>query len=231
MAGIEATNAAIAAKVSGITLSSVASIVGWLVFAILVLASIGFGIWWWWNRKIYFNKITDFEVIGNNYEPTRRDNARIVKIGSGGFTLLHLQKTKVYRIAFGGRVGRNNYYFFIGKDGYPYNGLLSADVFTKGPAGIVPVITTNPSMRSQYTALEKMIEQLHGEQKTFWDKYGMWIMNIAYVLIIGVIAWLIYKEIATITNQVASLISEVSKLIDKIQPLVQNNQPSGLVKV
>jgi hypothetical protein len=207
----------------GINTGAILNSVGWLIAGIIVLAAIGFGFWWWYNRKIFNKLITRFELVGDRYEPTFRDTAKKVKLGSGGFEVLYWKAAKTYRIAFGERIGKNTYYFFTAPDGYEYNGVLGRNITTNGR---IPIITSNPSMRAQYTALEKQIESLHGDKKTFWDKYGNWVMSMGFVMIIGIFGWLIYKEYAGSIGQFAGLLQKLSELTDNINRLLISSQNS-----
>lgn len=210
----------------GINVAGILNSAGWLVAGIIVLAAIGIGFWLWYNKKIFAKTVTRFEVIGNRYEPTLRDNAKIVKLGHGGFEVLYWKKAKVYRIAFGERIGKNTYYFFVAPDGYEYNGVLGNQITTDGK---IPVITANPAMRAQYTALEKQINDLHDQKQGFWDKYGNWVLSVGFVLIIGIFAWLIYKEWAASIGQLPGILEKLSQLTDNINKLLVASQqtPNG----
>lgn len=198
-------------------LGSIMSAVGWLILGVIIISAAGFGIWWYYSRKTFNKNTTDFELIGDHFEPTFRDKARTVKLGSGGFQVLYLRKAKVYRIAYGRRVGRNNYYFFIAPDGYPYNGMLAKNITLDGR---VPITTTNPSMRAQYTALEKQIDALQGEKKTFWDKYGNWVITIGFVVIIGVFGYLYYGQMKATMGVIPDVVDKLGILTDNINKLL-----------
>lgn len=200
---------------------AIANTVGWIIAAVVLISACVFAYWWWYSKKIFYKRITDFELINGFYQPAYRDTAKVVKLGTGGFEVIYLKKRKVYRIAFGGRIGRNDYYFFIAPDGYPYSGLLSGHITTDGK---VPVQTTNPTMRSQYTALEKQIEALHGAKKSFWDTYGNWVMSLAFLLIIGILAWLIYREMHATMGSIAGVADKMSILADSMQKMYVNSQ-------
>ena len=114
------------AKVTGIPWVTVGL---WLVFFLLLGGLVIWGAIWWTNRKIWIKKITAFEIIGQYWAPAIRDDAKVVKVGTGGFEILYLKKLKTWRIAYGGRIGKDTYYFFIMPDGYWYNGMLLANLF------------------------------------------------------------------------------------------------------
>lgn len=221
------------AKITGaFTGVNVMNVIGWIVFVIILIAGAFFAFTIWNNKRIFKKKITAFDIVGVNFVPALRDVAKAVKIGSGGFEILYLKKLKVYKIAYGGKVGKDTYYFFITPDGYWYNGMLSADMLTIDKnGGLIPIVTTNAQMRSQYTSLEKQIDILHQNKTSFMDKYGSWIMSIGFVLIAGVMLWLCYKEFVVAMNSLSGLVDKIGLLIDKVNAMQGTATPTGLVKV
>jgi hypothetical protein len=225
---IASTNRKLIDAVSGIKFMN---LIGWFIFAIILIG----GLYWLFiiyrNKKIYSSIIKGFEIIGVNFIPTIDDRARKVKLGSGGFEILFLKRLKTWRLAYGSRVGKNTYYYFIMPDGYWYNGLFSSNMFMIDKlGGLIPIVTTNPNMRSQYTSLEKQIDSLHKEKEKFWDKYGSWILSLSFVLVAGVMLWLNYKEFVTVSTNFNTAIDKMGLLIDKLNVLtgnVQNTQGAG----
>jgi hypothetical protein len=203
------------------------NIVGWFVFAILLIGGAFYFMMYYRNRKIYSKKVTAFDQVGIYFEPAIRDLAKVVKLGSGGFEILYLKKLKTWKIAFGGRVGKNTYYFFIMPDGYWYNGMLSANVFKINElGGLIPIVTTNPSMRTQYTALEKQINDLHAKKQTFWDKYGQWVLALGFVLVAGLMLWLNYQQFVKATSMLSTAMDKAGQLLDTINKISSNTQAS-----
>jgi len=224
-------NQKIAGAFSGVSGSTVLTILGWVLFAVLMIG----GGWWvsiyYKNKKVFSKSITAFEIVAGEWQPCIRDVSKVVKIGKGGFEILYFKKLKTHKIAYGGRVGKNTYYFFIMPDGYWYNGSLMANINTiDSKQGLIPITTTNPLMRGQYTALEKQIDSLHGNKKTFWDKYGTFVMSIAFILISGVLLWLMFKEYHQALGQLSNYHTQMGEILDKLSNLagnIQNNQPTG----
>lgn len=205
--------------------------IGWLLVAVLIIG----GATWYSihviNKRKFNRKITAFSIVGTYFKPTVRDTARIVKLGKGGFEVLYLRKLKIYRLAFGGTVGERDYYFFITPDGYWHNGMISAELLMVDKLkGLIPAITTNPSMRSQYTALETQIDALHENKKSFMDKWGSWVFSLAFLLIAGVLLWLMFGKYLEITNVQASIMEKAGQLLDKANG-VANPQNNGLIPV
>jgi len=203
------------------------SLLGWILFVIILVAGSFFVYTYYKNKKVFTKTITAFEIIGGYWEPTIRDVAKVIKIGRGGFEILFLKKMKTWKIAYGGRVGISAYYFFIMPDGYWYNGRLLAGIHKMNDNnGLIPIVTTNPLMRGQYTSLEKQIDTLHGEKGKFWDKYGTWILGGTFLLIIGVLAWLIFKEFSSAMGTLNSVTSKQNDILEKLANLAGNVQAS-----
>ncbi len=228
---VTATNEKIAGAFTSINWMTV---LGWIIFIALCIG----GGWWVYtyykNKKVFNKKITAFEIVSGEWKPCIRDFAKVIKIGKGGFEILYLKKLKTWKIAYGGRVGMNDYYFFILPDGYWYNGSLMANInrIDKG-GGLIPITTTNPLMRGQYTALEKQIDTLHEEKTSFWEKHGSFVMSIAFILIAGVLLWLMFKEWRMALGQLSTYHVELGNILDKLGNLAGNIQgipsTSGLV--
>lgn len=222
--------------ISTVTSVDFMNIIGWLFFFLILIGGGIYGYIIWNNKRLFNKKATILEIVGTNYVPSMTDMMKVVKIGTGGFEILYFKKLKCYRIGYGGRVGKRDYYFFINKDGYWYNGMLSCDINTIDKnGGLIPVVTTNPNMRGQYTSLEKQIDTLHSEKKGFMEKYGMWVLGAGFIMIIGVFAWLIFREMSPIMSSASMVTDKQVQLLDRIDLLishlgvVNSSAGSGLV--
>ena len=231
---LEETNAKIVGSITGlISKSAFINAIGWLVLGIVVIFVCGGLAWWYFDRKKYNKKIISNSIIHGYFYPTYKDIAKSVKLGSGGFEVLYLKKLKSWKLAHGARSGINEYTFYILPDGYWFPGQISAKVYYIDKfKGMLPVITTNPTMRSQYTSLEKQIDSLHGHKQGFWDKYGNWIMSGTFIAIIGIFCWLSFREISQFLGAGSALADRMTALADAMNKLavnLNNAQPSGLV--
>lgn len=213
------------------------TLIGWFIFIILLVGA-GFWIFMYWKNKKLFNKeIFVNEIVNGEFVETYVDTAKSVKIGKGGFEILYLKKLKTWKIAYGGRTGRNRYDFYIMPDGYWYCGRKSANLYEldkKG--GFIPIVITNPMMRGQYTSLEKQIDTLMQEKKNFWEQYGGWIMAIGFVVIAGTFLFLNYKQFSSAMSSMSGLTDKLGELVDKVVTMTGNVQTStaggsGLVAV
>lgn len=207
--------------------------IGWLILGIVIIAAGGVYLWYTLDKRKFRKVITAFEIVGDYYQPAIRDKAKTAKLGKGGFEILYLKKLKTWKLAYGGRIGKDQYYFFIDPIGYWYNGALSASIhYIDEHKGLIPVVTTNPTMRAQYTALEKHIDSLHKQKEGFWDKYGSWVLTGIYIAIIGIFSWLSFREVGQFLGSGSELASRMSELADQMNRLavnLNNAQPSGLV--
>lgn len=230
---ISGVNQKIVGSVTGFFKGGAAvKVFGWFLFAIVVISVVG---WWYWNylEKKKFNRIIKIHSIVNGiFVETMVDTAKAVKLGKGGFEIIYLKKNKTWKLAHGARSGVNTYNMYVMQDGYWYPAQAYANIYEINKlGGYIPIVTTNPTMRSQYTSLEKQIDALHGDQRSFWEKYGNWILSLAFILIIGVLAWMIYREMAPLFGQFTSLTEKMGALTDKMNELVVNlhNGNNGLV--
>ena len=125
-----------------------------IFFIILVGAAI---IYFVYMMRIYNRKIIVFEnVSGQGFQPVYKDTARLISLGDGGEELLFLRKKKVYRTAYGRKMGKNTYWFVIGHDGYWYNSILG-DIDAK--MGMLDIEPIDRDMRYMHVAVRKNIQE------------------------------------------------------------------------
>lgn len=214
--------------VNAITGTNLVNALGWVFSAILLISGVAWVFMYWKNSKLYSKKITAFILVGGTWQPNIRDTARVWKLGKGGFEILYLKKLKTWKIAYGGTVGANNYYFFVMPDGYWYNGVLFGGLsYIDEKGGMIPIKTTNPLMRGQYTSLETQIDSITGQGKNFWEKYGGWVMSVGFLLIAGFLLWLNYKQYVIATGNLGQVVTGLNQLIDKLNLLTSNIQGAG----
>ncbi len=217
----------------GFSGGKVINAIGLLIAGVVILAVVGWAAFYYMNRKKFSRKITAYGIIHGYFHPVYKDVARSVKLGKGGFEVLYLKKLKSWKLAHGARGGIKDYNFFILSDGYWFPGQISADLkYMDKKKGLISVVTTNPTMRAQYTALEKQIDSLHGDKKNFWDKYGQWVLSGAFIAIMGIFIWLAFREMSQFLGSGTALSAEMRELAEVMARLAANlnsAQPSGLV--
>jgi len=152
-----------------------------IYFWIFIIFIVGAGIIYFaYNFRMYNKRIVVFEnVSGQGFQPVFKDKAKVIKIGDGGEEIMWLKKKKVYRTAYGRKMGKNIYWFAIGQDGYWYN-IVLGDVDAK--MGMLDVEPVDKDMRMFHVAVRKNIIARYRKQK-FMEKYGTVVMNSIFLLI------------------------------------------------
>ncbi len=168
-----------------------------LIFAAVVLVGVYMLIQW----MSYNRKIVVFENIsGQGFQPVYKDTAKLVKLGDGGEELLFLKKKKVYRTAYGKKMGKNVYWFVVGQDGYWYNSVLG-DLDAK--MGMLDIEPIDRDMRYMHVAVRKNITERY-RKIGMMEKYGTVILSMIFLLVMIGGIWFIadkLAETAAITTQ------------------------------
>jgi len=169
--------------------------------------------------KIYNRKIIVFEnVSGQGFQPVYRDKARLVKLGDAGEELLYLKKKKVHRTAYGKKMGRNTYWFAIGQDGYWYN-IVLGDVDAK--MGMLDVEPIDRDMRYMHVAIRKNIQDRYRKQ-SLMDKYGSFIMNGLFLIIMLAGVWFLLDKVGDISSAISGSIDAAKEVTEATKNIVSS---------
>jgi len=161
--------------------------------------------------KTFNKKIVVFENIsGKGYQLAFKDRARLVRLGDGGEELLYLLKKKIYRAAYGKKMGKNTYWFAIGQDGYWYNIILGDVDAKKGMLDIEPI---DRDMRYMHVAIRKNIQDRY-KKVNIMDKYGTFILSGIFLIIMLIGMWFLLDKIGDI-NQSSAASVEASEDVVK----------------
>jgi hypothetical protein len=213
MANIAGFNIPVSAPSLGIGSSTWFMI--FIVFFVVILGSIA--IYLMHRFKVYRYKINVFENIsGLGFQLTYKDRARLIKLGDGGEEILYLLKKKVYRTAYGKKMGANTYWFAVGQDGYWYNVTLG-DVDAK--LGMLDIEPIDRDMRYMHVAIRKNIQDRYKKQN-FMDKYGTYVMSGIFMIIMIIALWLLLDKIADISKAVAGSVDSSKKVVEAAQSIV-----------
>jgi len=162
------------------------------------------------DRKKYNKKIILFEnIAGQGYQVTKRDRARLVKVGDGGEEILFLKKLKVYRTAYGKKMGKNQYWFAVGQDGYWYN-IILGDLDAK--MGMLDIEPIDRDMRYMHVAIRKNIQERYKKQN-FMEKYGSILMNGLFLIIMLVGLGVLISKMADTANVINTGITTANELM------------------
>lgn len=161
-----------------------------IIFLVALAGAILF--WIWYQNKIFNKRIVVFEnIAGAGWQKTYNDRARIVKIGDGGEEIMYLKKKKVYRTAYGKKMGKDTYWFAIGQDGYWYNVVLG-DLDAK--MGMLDIEPIDRDMRYMHVAIRKNIQERY-RKIGLMEKYGQLIMSGMFFIIIIAGIWLLLAKV------------------------------------
>lgn len=195
--------------------------VNWMLFAIIFLFLIGGAIIIWiiYQSRTYNKKIIVFENIsGNGFQIVLKDKARLIRVGSQGEEVLYLKKKKVYRTAYGRKMGTNTYWFAIGQDGYWYN-IVLGDLDAK--MGMLDIEPVDRDMRYLHVALGRNIDKRYEKQK-FMEKYGAVVMNGFFLIIMLVGLGVLINKIGDVVTAIQPLINSANEIVKSSNQLLQS---------
>ena len=189
-----------------------------LAFVIFVIV-IAIVIYMLYMKRLFNKTIILFENIsGQGYQQTGKDTARTIKVGDGGEELLFLRKRKIYRTAYGRKMGRNVYWFAIGQDGYWYN-ILLGDLDAK--MGMLDIEPIDRDMRYMHVAIRKNIESRYRKIGVM-EKYGPIIISGVFLIIMVVATWLLMSKAGDLIHEAKLVMDAVKPMIDALTKIAGN---------
>ena len=186
-----------------------------IFFAVLLFLGVYLLIQW----MTYNRKIVVFEnIAGSGWQNTGSDRAKIVKIGDGGEELMYLKKRKVYRTAYGKKMGTNTYWFAVGQDGYWYNVVLG-DLDAK--MGMLDIEPIDRDMRYMHVAIRKNIQERY-RKVGLMEKYGTIIMSSFFLLIMIIAIWLLISKVGDLIAGAQAALIAMEPLANKMASIAGN---------
>lgn len=185
------------------------------------------------DRKKFNKKVIIFENIsGKGYQLMGRDRARFVKIGDGGEEILFLKKQKVFRSAYGKKMGKNTYWFAKGQDGYWYN-IVIGDLDAK--MGMLDIEPIDRDMRYMHVAIRKNIQERYQKQN-FMEKYGTIMMNGIFLIIMLVGLGFLISKLVNVAETINLGIESSKVVIESVNQILAStsnicNGGSNLVPI
>ena len=197
---------------AGSNIATYLSIVGVIILGAIF---IGVLIYIFYMNKVYYIQIRDFENIsGQGFQLVFKDTARLINIGDGGEELIFLKKRKKYRTAYGRKMGKNEYWFAKGQDGYWYNTVLG-DLDAK--MGMLDIEPIDRDMRYLHVAIRKNIQDRYRKEDKF-AKYAPIVMSFIFLIIMVIAVWLLISkvgELITTANQVVESSKPIAETLTK----------------
>ena len=188
---------------------------GLIIFALIIFFIAWFIIQWMtYNRKI----IVFENISGQGFQPVFKDTARLVKLGDGGEELLYLKKKKVYRTAYGKKMGKNTYWFVVGQDGYWYNSVLG-DLDAK--MGMLDIEPIDRDMRYMHVAVRKNITERY-RKIGFMEKHGVMVLSMIFLIVLIIGIYFIVDKMAETASITTRNIAASGEVIDAAAKLLQS---------
>lgn len=189
----------------------------WVLLIFVVAVIIAIVAYVVFQYRTFNRKIIVFENIsGQGYQPVLRDRARLITLGDGGEELLFLKKKKVYRTAYGRKMGKNTYWFAIGQDGYWYN-IVLGDIDAK--MGMLDIEPIDRDMRYMHVAVRKNIAERYKKQK-FMEKYGTIMMSGMFLLIMIIGIWFLLDKMTETQAATNTAIESSKQVIDAVKDIL-----------
>ena len=195
------------------------TVIGLIALIIFVIVGGIIGLYLMNRLKVYNKRIVVFEnIAGKGYQLVYKDRARLVRLGDGGEELLYLRKKKLYRAAYGRKMGKNTYWFAIGQDGYWYN-IVLGDVDAK--MGMLDIEPIDRDMRYMHVAIRKNIADRYSD-KSFMDKYGTQIMLAVFLIIIIIGMGYLISKIAKISDGAGASVTASAEVVKASERLISS---------
>jgi hypothetical protein len=208
---ISETISSFAPDFSGI--GTVITIFAWGILFLMVFV-IGF---YYYNRAIkYKYKIVIWGNVNGRMTIIGKDRGMKEKLNETGDVIMTTLKNKK-KLPFPEiQMGKNTYWMAIRSDQEWINiGIEGIDEKSKE----MKLDFTDHDMRYNRAGLQKNLKERF-IVKDFWDKYGTMIMNISYVAIIGIMAWLMMDKWVDVMSSINSIIAQLPELLDRMEDLV-----------
>lgn len=198
-----------------------------IIIVVLILLFVGLGtvvgVYFLVRYLKYKYKIVIFKKVNGVPQPVSRDKARTIVLNTSGDQVLKLRKNKKTLPMPEIQTGKNTYWYYIGEDGEWFNfgpgdfdenrRELNADFLDK-------------EMRYARTSLDSQRKERY-DKESWWDKYGNWVVSIGFIALVGVFAFLYFRQFSKITsasqksvetaNEVMSKASEILGALDNLQ--------------
>ena len=203
------------------------------VFLFIIFVIVVLGLCWWFGieQRKYKYKIEIYENLGGTrYVKTGVDRAKVVRMGDGGEEILWLKKHKMYKGAYGRKMGTNLIWFAIGQDGYWYNITLGDLDAKQGMLDIEPI---DRDMRYAHVAIRRNLKDRYNKPK-WMEKYGTMLMGLLFLIVMGALLWFLIDKMAdsaTTLANAAQTNAEVQKGINQALTSLDNIlSKSGTIK-
>lgn len=174
----------------------------------------------------YKYKIVIFKRVDGRYKVVGKDRAMEMKIGDAGDTAFALLKNKKIIPLPSIQTGNNSYWFAVGDDNEWFNiGIGDLDKQRRE----MKLHFTDKEMRHARTSLQGNLKE-RLIVKDFWAAHGGMIMQLSFIVIIGIMVWLMMDKWLDVVAQINAIISNLEPLVEnqkQILVAMENLQKGG----
>lgn len=189
---------------------------GVTIFLILILIAIVVGIITYFvMMRLKFNKKIVYleERVGYGNVPAGKDRAMVVNIDKNtGLEVFYTRRRKQYLQSYGKMIGKNQYAFSRGSDGYWRNITFGTVDSAAKQAGITLV---HPAVRYAQSGMRKAYERRFTEKNWVKENLGL-IVGGVFIIIVLIFIWLSLDKLLTAPEIVAKSAAQVEKVADKL---------------
>jgi len=190
---------------------NIGTTIGIAVMVVIILVLLGVASFFLILRFLFNKKLIIFEKVAGQIQVVRRDAAREIRLGQAGDTAFVTRRTKKTLPRGQIQTGKNIYWYYIREDGEWINfGIEDIDtVMRQMGAHFV-----DKEMRYARLGLQKNFEK-RLQKITFWDKYGAWIMWSTYLLITGIMTWLLFDKFIELSGSVGGIVDSAERIMER----------------
>jgi len=204
---------AIGDKLPRFTATGVATLVGWLIGAVLFAGLLGVAFYFVYKNLIYNKTVKIYRKVGNKTVLVAVDKGYFARVGNAGDYWLITKKLKKTLPRPTIQSGKNEYWFFEREDGEFINfGLGDIDSQMK----VAKVYYIDEDMRLARLGIQKNLRDRF-QKVSFWQKYGGLIMNLIYLMVSTILLVILFKEIKGVWEAGHSMASAVRDMAVQVE--------------
>lgn len=190
----------------------------WIILVLILFFAIagGFITYYILMKKKYKYKVVVFEKVNGSPEPTRKDKAKIFKLGSGGDEIIFLKKNKKFLPKPVNQVGKNTYWIYVSEDGEWLE--FSPGDFEKDRREM-GAFFLDKEMRFARTSLQNQRKERY-EQLNWWQKNGTVVAGIAILLVVGIVMFLILKQFSEVASSLTNAIDASKDVLSETKNII-----------
>jgi hypothetical protein len=185
----------------------------WFIILILVIVLFGIIIFFMIRAMKFNKKLVIFEEINGVFQPTRKDRAGEIKFSTAGDTVFYALRHKKYLPNPSFQTGKRTYWYFIRSDGEWIN---FKPTNLNEAAKEMGAKFLDKEARYARTQIQKGLKERY-DKPSFWQQYGVLIMNMAWVAMIGIMTWLLFDKWIDLASTTNAGVETAGKVMEQVE--------------